>query len=150
MGRPRLDVQHCVVNMTTRQYGPHPTSDLLGVDYFHTVPADTEFPRTVARLELFVRFFGAGLRPTQVRVTVSRLNPDGTDRDQCYDHTFPVCTTALPGPVVIDRGYKLLNVQLPGEGEYAVRVLQAVKRRWEPRPGWRVLAAEYFWVERAP
>jgi hypothetical protein len=54
----RLRVQHCLVNQTTRQYGQNPTSDLLGVDYFHTVPPDTEFPRTVGKLELFVRFFG--------------------------------------------------------------------------------------------
>jgi hypothetical protein len=75
----RLRVQHCVVNMTTRQYGPHPTSDLLGVDYFHTVPADTEFPRTLSKLELFVRFIGTGGVAGRIRVTVSHLDANGAD-----------------------------------------------------------------------
>ncbi len=110
----RLRVQHCVVNVTTRQYGPIPTSDILGVDYFHTVPADTEFPRTLGKLELFVRFFGTDGVSGSVRVTVSHL-----------------------------------NVLVPGEGTYAVRVTRRVRRPWEAKPGWRVLAADYLHIARA-
>ena len=53
----RLAVQQCVVCKTIRQFGPNPTTDLLGMDYFYTVPADTEFPQP-GNLELFVRFLG--------------------------------------------------------------------------------------------
>lgn len=112
----RLRVQHCVVNMTTRQYGPNPTSDLLGVDYFHTVPADTEFPRTLSKLELFVRFFGNDGISGSVRVTVSRLAPDGTDRELVYRRSFDVTVAGVSGQVVLDRGFKLVNVLVPGEG----------------------------------
>lgn len=144
----RLAVQHCVVNTTTRQYGPHPTSDLLGGDYFHTVPADTEFPRA-AKVELFVRFFGLNLPPVWVRVEVVYLNPDGTDRELVYRRRFDLPFTGEAGRVVMDRGFKLLNVRLPGEGEYAVRVLRRVRRRFAARAEWRVLAGEYFAVTRA-
>ena len=145
----RLRVQHCVVNATTRQYGPNPTSDLLGVDYFHTVPADTEFPRTVGKLELFVRFFGTDGISGRVRVTVSLLNPDGTDRELVYRRAFDLSTTAARGFVVLDKGFKLLNVLIPGEGTYAVRVTRRVRRPWEARRGWRVLAVDYLYIARA-
>lgn len=109
-------VQHCVVNLTTRQYGPNPTSDLLGVDYFHTVPADTEFPRTFAKLELFVRFFGDDGITGRVRVTVTRLAPYGSNRERVYRRLFDVSTPGVRGSVVLDRGFKLMNVVVPGEG----------------------------------
>lgn len=145
----RLRVQHCVVNMTTRQYRPNPTSDLLGVDYFHTVPADTEFPRTVGKLELFVRFFGTDGVTGRVRITVSHLETDGTDRELVYRKVFDVSVPGVGGAVVLDRGFKLLNVLVPGEGTYAVRVTRRVRRPWEAKPGWRVLAAEYLHIARA-
>jgi hypothetical protein len=145
----RLRVQHCVVNMTTRQYGPNPTSDLLGVDYFHTVPADTEFPRTLSKLELFVRFFGTDGVAGRVRITVSYLFPDGTDRELVYRKSFDITVPGSSGAVVLDRGFKLINVLVPGEGTYAVRVTRRVRRPWEAKPGWRVLAVDYFHIARA-
>ncbi len=126
MGRVR--VQHCIVNATTRQYGPNPTSDLLGVDYFHTVPADTEFPRTLGKLELFVRFFGDNGITGRVRITVSRLYSNGTDRELVYRRMFDITATGVSGSVVLDRGFKLINVLIPGEGTYAVRVARRVRQ----------------------
>jgi hypothetical protein len=145
----RLRVQHCVVNATTRQYGPSPTSDLLGVDYFHTVPADTEFPRAVGKLELFVRFFGTNGISGRVRVTVSLLNPDGTDRELVYRKVFNLPTSTASGLVVLDKGFKLLNMLIPAEGTYAVRVTRRVRRPWEVRRGWRILAVDYLYIARA-
>ncbi|VTU01529.1 unnamed protein product [Gemmataceae bacterium] len=145
----RLRVQLCVVNATTRQYGPNPTSDLLGVDYFRTVPADTEFPRTVGKLELFVRFFGTDGAPGCVRVTVARLNPDGTTRDLVYLRRFDLAAAGVRGSVILDKGFKLLNVLVPGEGTYAVRVLRRVRRRWNGRSTWRVLGVDYLRIARA-
>ncbi len=55
-----LHVQYCVLTTVTRQYGSRPTSDLLGVDYYQTVPADTEFPRRLGTRVLFVRFVATG------------------------------------------------------------------------------------------
>lgn len=145
----RLRVQHCVVNMTTRQYGPNPTSDLLGVDYFHTVPADTEFPRTAGKLELFVRFFGTDGIAGRVRIAVSHLNPDGTDRELVYRRLSDLPASGVRGLVVLDRGFKLVTILIPGEGTYAVRVTRRVRRPWEAKPGWRVLAADYLYIARA-
>ncbi len=148
-GMGRLHVQHCVVNMTTRQYGTHPTSDLLGVDYFHTVPADTEFPRTLGKLELFVRFFGTDGVAGRVRVTVSHLKPGGTDRELVYSKLFDLATSNVRGSVVLDKGFKLINMLIPGEGTYAVRVTRRVRHSWEARPRWRVLAIDYLYIVRA-
>lgn len=147
MGRVR--VQHCIVNATTRQYGPNPTSDLLGVDYFHTVPADTEFPLTLGKLELFVRFFGSNGIAGRVRVTVSRLYSDGSDRQLVYRRAFNISTPGVTGGVVLDRGFKLINVLIPGEGTYAVRVMRGGRRSWEAKRRWRVLATEYFLISRS-
>ena len=145
----RLRVQHCVVSATTRKYGPNSTSDLLGVDYFHTVPADTEFPRTLGKFELFVRFFGTDGTSGRVRITVSLLNPDGTDRDLVYRRVFDLPTSIARGLVVLDKGFKLINMLIPGEGTYAVRVTRRVRRPWEARRGWRILAVDYLYIARA-
>ena len=64
----RLRIQHCIINRITRQYGPHPTSDLLGVDYFHTISADVEYPYVVSQLELFV------VRSLLLRIEVGRVD----------------------------------------------------------------------------
>ena len=62
---------------------------------------------------------------------------------------FLLPTVATPGLVVLDSGFKLINVLIPGEGTYAVRVTRRVRRPWEARPGWRILAAEYLHIARA-
>lgn len=147
MGQVR--VQHCIVNATTRQYGPNPTSDRLGADYFHTVPADTEFPRALGKRELFVRFFGSDGIAGRVRDTVSLLRPDGSDRELVDRNRFDVSAPGVSGAVVFDRGFKLINVQVPGEGTYAVRATRRVRRPWEAKPGWRVLAVDDFHIARA-
>jgi hypothetical protein len=145
----RLHVQHCIVNATTRQYGSGPTSDLLGVDYFRTVPADTEFPKSLSKLELFVRFIGDDGIGGRVRITISRLSVSGEDRELVYRTLFDIATPGVSGRVVHDRGFKLINVLIPGEGTYAVRVMRGVRRPWEAKRGWQVLAVEYFHIARA-
>jgi hypothetical protein len=152
----RLDVQQCIVSTAIRQYGPNPTSDLLGVDYFYTVPADTEFPRTI-KLELFARFFGIDQSPTWVFLTVMYLSQNGSDREEVYRKRFDLPFLNQSGRVVLDRGFKLMNVLLVGEGEYAVRVLRPRRQRrqyntgskWQESAEWRILAADYFAVGRA-
>lgn len=139
-----------MVNATTRQYGSHPTSDLLGVDYFYTVPADTEFPRMLGKLELFVRFFGTDLRPCRVLVTMKHMTPAGASGRLIYKKWFPVTPVGRPGFVVIDRAYKLQTILLPGVGVYVIRVLRRVRRPWKVKLDWQRLAIEYVAVVRAP
>jgi len=152
----RLSVQQCLAAATIRQYGQRPTSDLLGVDYFHTLPADTEFPRTT-KLELFLRFLGLDQPPTWVVVTVTYLDSSGSDREEVYRKRIELPFQNQPGWAVLDHAPKLMNVLLVGEGDYAIRVLRPRRRRpqydtgssWKGSAEWRVLSADYFAVRRA-
>lgn len=145
----RLRIQHCIVNGITRQYGPHPTSDLLGVDYFRTVPADTEFPYYVSSLELFVRFLGTRRIRGRVRITVSQIDDEGLDIRSIYDQLFLLPTANSDGILVLDKGFKLINMMIPEEGTFAVRVHRRVRSRsWSP-PDWRVLATEWICFSRS-
>jgi hypothetical protein len=140
----------CLVSRVIRQYGPNPTSDLLGVDYFVDVPADTEFPKRIGPLELFVRFVGVNGIRGRVRVVVSYLNPDGSDRQVMFRKVYPLPTVVAAGDVILARGFKLVDLDVPGEGTYAVRVARRVRRPWEAKAGRRVLGADYFQVRRGP
>src|SRR5713226_5071039 len=75
----RVSVHHFVANETTRTYGPgNRTSDLLRVDYWHDVPADTEFPRTLLRMDLFTRFYLERAKPCKFYLQVWWLDhPSG-------------------------------------------------------------------------
>jgi hypothetical protein len=125
------------------------------VDYFHTLPADTEFPKRT-KLELFLRVFGLDQPPTWVFVTVTYLDQNGSDREEVYRKRVDLPFPNQPGHVVLDRGIKLMDVLLVGEGEYAIRVLRPRRRRqqydtgsaWQGAAEWRVLAADYFVVGR--
>lgn len=144
----RLRVLHCLVNSTTRQYGSPPSSDLLGVNYFRTVPADTEFPRRYGPLEVFVRFSAARRIGGRVRVVVSYLNPDGTDRQVIFRKAYTLPNLSDPAGVLLDQSFKLPNIDLPGEGVYVVRVVRRVRQGWAS--GRRVLGRDYFSITRGP
>ena len=146
----RLTVQHCVLARVVRQYGRPRSSDLLGVNYFFTVPADTEFPHPVSPLELFVRFHAQDSRPARIRVAIARSLPDGTDGAEDHRQRFDLPFPTQPALVIMDFGLKLLNVSLPGAGDYVVRVLRPVRAKWQPTAEWRTLASEYFRLEKAP
>ena len=145
----RLSVQHCVLGLSARQHGRPVTTDLLGINYFYTVPADTEFPKTVAQVEVFVRFFGEDLPPVSVQVVVGRVLGRRAIGGLLYRRRFVVSDVPQPGSVVIDRTFKLLYLRLPGEGEYAVQVHRRVRPEWGNEPSYRVLTTERFWVRRA-
>jgi hypothetical protein len=138
-------MQLCVVNRATRQYGSHPTSDLLGVDYWYAVPPDTEFPWTIPRLDLFVRFLVAGLGPTAISVRVFRLADDGGVLARMCEYQFTVPFD--PADRVREQSFRLPNVPLTGEGLYAVRVGRPFRHRWKG-PRWRPLGTDYFYVVR--
>lgn len=146
MARSRIDVQLCVVNKTTRQYGPDPESDLLGVNFLRSYPPDTEFPRVLKQVDVFVRFFVANAGLTRIAVRVWRLNQDGSNRERVNEFLFDV--RFAPVDVFRDRVFRLLNVRLPGEGDYAVRVCRRGRHKWKG-DRWLVLATDYFRVEKS-
>ncbi len=147
--RIRSDCTFTSVATTVRQYGSHPTSDLLGVDYFYRVPADTEFPKLIPQLDLFVRFRTSDLvRPVRLLLTLSYLDEQGDDRLEVYRREVTFSALTPPGEYVVPRSYKLTGLSAPGEGIYCVRILRRTKRSWDNPTGWRVLKADYFAIVR--
>ena len=144
----RLRVQQCVLNRTTRQYGTHPTSDLLGVNYFHPVPGDTEFPYRLGPLELFARILSEDRVGGKVLITVALLNENHSVRQVVYRKRVSLPTVEIAGPIVVATSFKLMNVVVPAEGLYAVRMVRRVRRRWEEKASWRLLATDFLWIER--
>jgi hypothetical protein len=115
----RVAVHHFVVNLTTRQYGPSPTSDLLGVNYWFTVPADAEFPRWLTRVDVFTRFYVQNAKPVEFIIAVKWL-------DDPIKQAPPL---RLYGPFSVpfhrterirDHVFRLVNVRLNGVGKYVV------------------------------
>ena len=143
----RLSVHHFVANLTTTRHGSSTTWNLLGVDYWFAHPAEIEFPRIVARLDLFTRFFVRRVKSARFVVFVRWLDaPRPADRQI---HRSPVFRlTFPPGIEVADRVFRLANVRLPGLGRYVFRLC----RRRKPRDGggWEVLRTEYLCVELHP
>lgn len=144
MGR-RVSVHHFVANLTTPQYGPHPTSDLLGVDYVHEVAADTEFPRLLPRVDLFTRFYlTRASRATFLIRTEWRDAPES--RRPCHRTYGPFGLTFGPLDVVRDYAFRLVNVRLDGPGRYDVVLYR--RKRTKPATRWGKLAETHWYVER--
>lgn len=142
MSDPRLDVELCVVTATTHQHGSHAAYNLLGVEFLRTYSPDVEFPRTIGRLDVFTRFFVSKMTQTTIAIRIWWLKPDGTNRQRVNQYFFDV-------PFQVDetwreRVFRLVNVHIPGEGDYAVRVCGPAEA-WK-KNRWRVLATDYFRV----
>jgi hypothetical protein len=141
----RVTVHHFVANLTTRQYGPHPTSDLLGVDYIHDVPADTEFPRWLPRVDLFTRFYLRNAKPTEYLIRVVwRSAPEALRpcRHRYGPFTIPFQST----DVVHDHAFRLVNVRLDGVGWYDAVLYR--RRRSSFGRRWQRLVETHWLVER--
>lgn len=145
----RLRVLKCLLARVVRRYGPTgATSDLLGVDYFPSVPADTEFPFLLGTFDLFVRFLTPGGISGRVLVTVVRLHTDDTDGDQVYWKWFPLPVVPGSGPLLLDTTFRLHTLVIPGEGQYVVRVSRTTRNRWSGDRRYRVLGLDEFVIRR--
>ena len=144
MGK-RLDVHYCVLNALTRRYGAAQTSDLLGVNYVIAVPPDTEFPRLVSSMDLFVRFFLAGVASTKFAIRVNWLDADS--RVIRLLNEFRYSVRFDPAKRVEDHVFRLHGVEVSGIGIHAVRLYRRSKHRWKGYR-WRLLATDYFEVAR--
>jgi hypothetical protein len=143
----RVTVHHFVANDTTRTYGPgNPTSDLLGVDYWHDVPADAEFPRTILRMHLFARFYLDQARPTDFSLRVSWLDhPSGAPL--VIGEFGPFTVNFRQDETARDVIFHLRMIHLEGVGRHSVELLREWKRGW--RAGELVpIARTHFLVER--
>lgn len=137
-------VQHCVLATLARQHASRPVFDLLEVSYEVSVPPDTEFPRIVARFDLFLRVVAKRAGPTRLRIRVRRRIRRGS-WDLVNDFFSP--NTRLPFPknrtVVFSQPVRLPNVKLTGTGLYAIQVYFRF-----PKQNWELGAVEYFRVVR--
>lgn len=144
MGR-RVDVHHFVANLTTRQYGPHPTSDLLGVDYVHEVPADTEFPRLLPRVDLFTRFYLDQAAPSEFLVRTDWRDAPRT-RQPVRRVYGRFVVPFQPTDVVFDHAFRLVNVWLDGPGWYDAALYRRKRTKLGVR--WGRLIETHWFVER--
>ena len=139
-------IHHFVATQTTRQYGPHPTSDLLHVDYIHDVPADTEFPRRLGQLDLFTRFYLENAGPTTFLILIDWTDsPD--DRPRRAGKYGPFTVVFQPTEVVHDHAFRVQNAQLPGTGRYTIMLLRRRSPDWKGRK-YVKLTETHFTVER--
>jgi hypothetical protein len=111
--------------------------DILGVSYTHVVPADTEFPREIERLDLFARFVdGRGSREFEVEV----VWVDGPAGRKDVDTYGPFTVFFRFDQHVRSYVFRLLNVPLPGAGRYRAHLWVVTAR------GRVMLATEFFEV----
>ncbi|MBY0458434.1 MAG: hypothetical protein K2V38_13930 [Gemmataceae bacterium] len=143
----RVAVHHFVANLTTRQHGPHPTSDLLGVDYVYEVPPDTEFPRFVPRIDLFTRFYLRNAPPCEFFVRVWWLDAPRRRRGQMTGEHGPFTVPFPVNALVYDHVFRIANLRLSGLGVYALRLVRYHRNQWDPKRA-GLLAQTHFRVER--
>ena len=142
----RVAVHHFVANLTTRQYGPHPTSDLLGVDYWHDVPPDTEFPRTITRMDVFTRFYLRRANPVEFSVRIRWLDtPERKPRT--IGHYGPYLVSFLPTHQVHDHVFHVSHIRVQGVGRHDVYLVRKRDAGWQGRRFVKV-AETHFSVER--
>lgn len=142
----RVSVHHFVANLTTKQYGAHPTSDLLGVDYWYEVPADTEFPRRIARMDFFTRFYLLKAKPVEFFVWVLWLDTP-TRRPRILGRYGPELVGFRPDETIRDHVFKAINLQLQGAGLHRVVLLRERPLGWHGRR-FAKLAETHFFVRR--
>jgi hypothetical protein len=118
----------------------------LGVDYWHEVPADAEFPRVIGKLDLFTRFYLQNARPAEFFVSVRWLDsPTRRGRRPARFGPFPV--NFQPHESVHDHSFRVINIRLGGVGRYSIRLVREVEPDWQGRRFAR-LAETQFYVQR--
>ena len=146
MSQARIVVHHFVANATTTRYGPHPTFNLLGVDFWQVFPPDAEFPQAVRQIDLFTRFYLTRARPAEFMIRVYRMNSAGQAVEK-MDEFGPFAVDFHRSEIVRDRSFRITNVRLTGTGNYAIRILCQRRSGW--RAGkWAILRETHFRVEQ--
>jgi hypothetical protein len=136
----RLRVQHwvaCLEAQVVPPAGPNNFYNLLRVGYVHTAPADTEFPWSLPRMDMFARFIhGTGFAEFEVRVDWLDA-PEGQREMQTYG---PFRVAFRPAEPTRDTIFRCAGVPIDGPGRYLFSLLGVKPRRGRP------LATEYITV----
>jgi hypothetical protein len=119
---------------------------LFGVSHWIDVPADTEFPYTVPRIQVFTRFYLWHAKPTNFRVLVSWLNtPSG--HPLVIGDFGPFTVPFTRNATARDASFNLHNIRLQGVGLHRVELVRERKLGWNA--GELVTkATTFFEVER--
>lgn len=147
----RVTVHHFVANKVTRQHGPGSSArDLLDVDYWRSVPGDTEFPKVFGRLDVFTRFYLSRAKPTDFLVKVWwEDNP--RRRRELVGEYGPFRVPFQPGDLVLDRVFRLYNLEFRGTGRHTIRLIRDRAANRSPLSRrWVTIAQTHFTVERTP
>lgn len=160
-----VEVQHWMRAAVVQQVTGQQAHNLFEVAIDYTVPADTEFPRIVPFLDMFIRVVGRCAGETRVRIRIHHEVRPGrwalrNDYEQVR-HRLPLPPDRI---VFYDRLIRLPNVSLDGTGLYAVSVYfrpvdeheeldgfywDRDETPWDPdEPEWEFGAVEYFRVRR--
>ncbi len=140
----RLAVQHWVASLETTidpPVGVNNFYNLLRVGHTHVFAAETEFPATLPRMDVFARFVnGTGTGEFEIRLSWLDA-PEGRRRIETYG---PFRVAFRQGEPLRDWVFRLLHLQLDGSGRYRLdlRVMKSRRRK--------LLATEYFYVVRLP
>lgn len=143
----RVSVHHFVLTEVTKPHSPSwRVSDLFGVSHWRDVPPDTEFPRTIARMQLFTRFYLQRARPTEFWLRVAWFRRHGEEPAE-LDTFGPYVVPFARDAVARDYSFNLHYVRLQGVGLHRIELLR------EPRIGsisvdFVPIARTYFIVER--
>ncbi|MCI0700512.1 MAG: hypothetical protein L0241_05465 [Planctomycetia bacterium] len=142
----RVRVHAFLAAATVSQSGSHPTSNLLGVDYWYEVPADAEFPRLIGRLDLFSRLYLERAKETEFFVSIRWLDSPTKQGRQAV-RFGPFRVNFQRHEVVRDHVFRVINIRLQGVGRYSIRLIR------EAQPNWRgqrfvVLGETGFYVQR--
>jgi hypothetical protein len=143
----RVRVHHFVLADVVRpQSQSWRATDLFGASHWLDVPADTEFPRAVARLQVFTRFYLMRAKPTEFRILVSWIDhPNGVP--VAIGDFGPFTVSFARDATVRDCSFNLHNLQLQGVGRHSVELVRERKSGWNA--GELVpVATTYFVVER--
>jgi hypothetical protein len=136
----QLRVQHwvaCLEAEVVPPAGPNNFYNLLRAGYVHQAPADTEFPWSLPRLEMFARFIGGrGAADFEIRM----LWVDAPRRARTVETFGPWRVSFRPGEPTRDVVFRLRNVPIEGPGRYGIELRSVA-------PGKRKrLAIEYLSV----
>ena len=144
----RVAIHHFVANKVTRQHGPGQTAwDLLDVNYWRRVPADTEFPRVFGQMDLFTRFYLTNARPAEFFVRVW-WDDSPTRGRELIGQFGPFLVPFQPADLVRDYAFRLYNIQFRGVGRHTIRLVRDRRAAWPATSGWGVVAETHFTVER--
>jgi hypothetical protein len=126
----RLTVTNLLTVYQIRRNLTVPELDLFGVDLRIVVPADTEFPRTLTRLDVFSRTIIHAAGPAKLRIRVKWIDGPHPRRGHgvyAFQKDF--------SEGVQDVTFPLLNLRLPGAGWYKLILSQWKAMGWRGRAG---------------